>query len=124
MKVLAACAAAAALIPWAEARPYETYYAAVKRECPTNRLDWLSPSILQEELLAYPVGVEARRRMEFGWRTHCPSHSFDSSCGNAVAMHVLIEDGQFDRFVKGLCRDFRPCTEVAMCERRTPAPAS
>lgn len=120
MKLLAFFALVA-LIPWGDARPYETYYAAVTQRCPAKRLDWLAPSILQGELLRYPVGAEARRRMEVGWRTHCQTDSFDSSCGNAVAMHVIIEEGQLDSFVRGLCRDYRPCTEVAICERRSPA---
>ncbi|WP_337186919.1 hypothetical protein [Phenylobacterium sp.] len=123
MKLLAILATATTLIPWGETQPYETYYATLKAQCPMKRLEWLAPSILQEELLLYPISGEARRRMETGWRTRCPEHGFDSGCGNAVAMHVLIEEGQFSSFVSGLCRSYRACAEVALCERRSPAPA-
>lgn len=121
--MLAALAAATTLIPWGDARPYDTYYAALKQHCPAKRLDWLSPGILTEELLVYPVRADARRRMRLLWRTKCPEHGYDSGCRNAVPMHVLIEERQFDGFVESLCRTFDSCTEAAMCERYTPAPA-
>ncbi len=97
-----------------------TFRAEILGQCPDKQLDRIAPAVLQHELLRFPLSEAARRRREDGWKAICDPASFDSSCGNGVALEALNSDGRLKTFVGELCSRWSRCPEQSYC---VPSPA-
>ena len=113
-------AAVATATPEGLERAAESLRREMAMQCPAKRLDWIAPAVLQEELLRYRVPAAASAARDAGWKRYCDPKSFDSTCGNVVAMEALDRFGGMESFVRQLCARWRTCEEQSDC---TPARA-
>ncbi len=122
MALIAAVALAAGLVAGGGdlTTARRAFQAELRSQCPDRRLDRIAPAVLQDELLRFPLSDAGSQRRDAGWKAICDPGSFDSSCGNVVALEALNHDGRLKAFAAELCARWSRCPEPAYC---VPSPA-